>query len=88
LQEKVLQGAAATHLADFAEQVLLGDQESKIRKTMFAAIDSDAPLDPMKAAQAWIELRAVYNLVSRLRKAALAGQSAHARLESVAPKAE
>lgn len=88
LQEAVLQGAAAAHLADFSEQVLLGEQESVIRKRIFAVIDSQEALDPMKAAQAWIELRAVYKLVSKLRNVQKVGVAASQRLAEVSPKPE
>jgi len=76
LQEKSLQGAAAGQLADFAENVLLGDQERAIRRRIFEQIDSPEPLDPLKAAQAWIELRAIHKLVGKLHKAAQAGEAA------------
>jgi hypothetical protein len=88
LQEQSLQGAAAGQLADFAEKVLLGDQERAIRRRIFAQIDSDEPLDPLKAAQAWIELRAVHKLVARLHKAAQAGQVASQTLADRAPESE
>jgi hypothetical protein len=88
LQEQTLQGAAAGQLADFAEKVLLGDQERSIRRRIFAQIDSDEPLDPLKAAQAWIELRAVHKLVARLHKAAQAGQVASQTLSDRTPESE
>jgi hypothetical protein len=88
LQEQSLQGAAAGQLADFAEDVLLGDQERSIRRRIFAQIDSDEPLDPLKAAQAWIELRAVHKLVARLHKAAQAGQVASQTLSDRTPESE
>jgi hypothetical protein len=88
LQEKVLQGAAATHLADFAEQVLLRDQERAIRRTIFAVIDSPEALDPVKAAQAWIELRAVYKLVSKLSSTQKVGIAASQRLADASPEGE
>ncbi len=80
---KVLQGAAAGHLADFAEEVLLGGQEKAIRRRIFEQIDSNEPLDPLKAAQAWIELRAVYKLVERLKSVQKAGIGSANRLAEV-----
>ena len=76
LQSKVLEGAAAKQFADFARSVVIVDQERGIRKRMFDAIDSEEPLNPIKAAQAWIELRAAYKLVHRLETIAKTGVSA------------
>lgn len=83
LQATVLEGAAAHQLADFAKKVLLADHERAIRKRIFNIIDSEEALDPVKAAQAWVELRAVYKLIQRLENTAKAGEAAHKTLESV-----
>lgn len=88
LQEKVFQGAAASSFAEFARGVLIGEQESAIRKRIFDAIDSGDPLDPTKAAQAWIELRAVYKLIARLERLGAAGIAAQNTLDSSSPKTE
>jgi hypothetical protein len=85
LQEQSLQGAAAGQLAEFAEKVLLGDLERRIRRDIFEQIDSKDPLDPLKAAQAWIELRAAHHLVGKLHKAEKAGQVASQTLAERAP---
>jgi hypothetical protein len=79
--EKVLQGAAASQLAEFAEEVLIRGQEKSIRSLIFAQIDSEEPLDPVKAAQAWIELRAAYKLVERLKRVQKAGMGSSSRLD-------
>ena len=88
LQEKVFQGAEASRFAQFARTVLIGEEEKKIRKRMFDAIDSPEPLDPIKAAQAWIELRAVYKLIKRLERLGAEGIAAQTALDSATPKAE
>jgi hypothetical protein len=80
LHEKVTQGATAGYLVEFAEREIIGPHESRIRNAMFAMIDSDDPLDPMKAAQAWIELRAVYKLVKDLKRRQSEGVAAHKKL--------
>jgi hypothetical protein len=83
LHSKVLQGAAADHLAEFARDVLLSDQERAIRKKIFAIIDSDGPLDPDLAVQSWVELRAVYKLIHRLEKVATGGEAANKTLHDL-----
>ncbi len=85
LHESVSQGAQAGALADFADVIAKG-QENQIRKRMFEAIDSPEALDPEKAAQAWIELRAVYKLVAALRRMAKGGETAHSTLQTLMPK--
>ena len=80
LHSRVLQGAAADHLAEFAREVLLEDQECSIRKKIFAIIDGDGPLDPDLAVQSWVELRAVYKLIHRLEKVATGGEAANKTL--------
>jgi hypothetical protein len=79
--EKVLRGAAASQLAEFAETELVGRQERGIRRDIFAQIDSPEPLDPLKAAQAWIELRAVYKLVEGLKRVQKDGIVSSSRLD-------
>jgi hypothetical protein len=81
LRERSQQGATAAHLMDFTQTVVLPDQEKSIRKRIFALIDDpDIALDPDIAAQAWIELRAAYKLVERLRKIKTGGQVANLAL--------
>ncbi len=80
LHEKVTKGATAGHLVEFAEREIIEPFESRIRNSMFLAIDSDDPLDPQKAAQAWIELRAVYKLVKDLKRRQSEGEAAHKKL--------
>lgn len=80
LHEKVTKGATAGHLVEFAEREIIGPHESRIRNAMFTMIDSDDPLDPMKAAQAWIELRAVYKLVKDLKRRQSEGVAAYKKL--------
>jgi hypothetical protein len=79
--EKVLRGAAASQLAEFAETELVGRQEKRIRRDIFAQIDSPEPLDPLKAAQAWIELRAVYKLLEGLKRVQKDGIVSSSRLD-------
>ena len=88
LHETVQHGASAGHLAEYAETVLLPEQEGKIRRRMFAAIDSDEPLDARKAVEAWVELRSAYRLVKTLRDAQKAGETAHEQLSAIHDESE
>jgi hypothetical protein len=88
LQGRVMQGASASQFADFARRILIADQERVIRKQVFEIIDSDETLDPLFAAQKWIELRAAHKLVSRLEGIAKAGITAQGTLDRRTPKAE
>ena len=81
LREQAMKGATASHLLDFHVKEVLPDQEKSIRKRIFALIDdTDVALDPVIAAQAWIELRAAYKLVERLRKMKRGGEAANIKL--------
>ena len=86
LQEIVLKGAAATHLAEFAEQVILNEEEDSIRRNIFAMIGSGEPLNPQKAVEAWLQLHAAYRLVERLNRIKRAGETANLRLTEQPPK--
>ena len=88
LRETSQIGATATHLIEFTEQTLLAKEERRIRREMFDQIDSPEPLDPIKAAQAWIELRAVYSLVKQLKKLKKAGDAANSRLSGAQVEAQ
>ncbi len=88
LHEKVQHGANAAHLAEYTETVLLPDQEEGIRRRIFVAIDSNEPLNPLKAVEAWIELRSAYKLVKTLRNAQKAGETAHKRLAEIQKETE
>jgi hypothetical protein len=88
LQSKVFEGATAAQFAEFAHGVLIVEQERSIRSDMFALIDGPDALDPVKAAQAWIELRAAYKLVARLEKIKKAGVAAQQAIDRSTTKAE
>ena len=81
LREKSQKGSRAGHLLEFHEKEVLPDQEKSIRRRIFALIDDpDVALHPDIATQAWIELRAAYKLVERLRKMKKGGEYANVRL--------
>jgi hypothetical protein len=80
LHETARRGVIAEQLADFTRQELLGSRERQIRTKIFDIIDSPEPLDPYLAVQSWIELRAAYELVSRLEKLRKAGSAASSTL--------
>jgi hypothetical protein len=81
LQETALRGAGASALAAQAE-IVVAEQEARIRRDIFTAIDSREPLDPQKAIQAWLELRSAYKFVSSLRKVKNQGVSASEQLQA------
>ncbi len=88
LVERSIKGQTASHLLDFAQDVVVPDQENSIRKRIFAIIDSDEPLDPAIAVQSWIELRSAHKLVSRLRKLKAGGETANLALQDSPAKSD
>lgn len=81
LQTKVQAGTHATSLLEFANHHFLGPREDKIKKDLFAQIESDVGLDPVVAVQAWIQIYEAHKMVRSLQKLRRDGISAGEQIE-------
>lgn len=88
LQERVLRGSNARQLHEFVSEVVVHEEEARVRKRIFEKLDSGQALDPTEAVQAWLEIRAAHRLVSNLRRIKVDGEAASRQLTDSVQKSE
>lgn len=80
LMSLVQQGTLASRMLEFIDEHIEA-KETAIRDQIFAVLDSKSALDPQKAVQAWIEVRALHAFPKELRKQVRDGIRAGEKLE-------